>query len=396
MRILFTSPPGAGHFFPTVPLAWALRSAGHDVLVGTTAEGVAAAATAGLPVVDVAPGAPINAVFGAGVGTRADRARRMRERGRRIAAAGDRIDPLLLETFGRVSDLMADGTVALARWWRPDLVVHSRLHPAGLLAARAVRVPAIEHGFNLLREAELATRFLPYLATAYRRHDVPLELPDRIVLHLAPDELMSGGGPGWPMQYVPYNAGGALPPWLHTPPGRPRVLITLGTVVPALAGFDGLRSTVEAAAHVDAEFVLAAGDQPDLAVLGKLPRNVRVAAGWLPLQPVLAGCAAVVHHGGSGTMMTALSSGVAQLVLPHGADQFANADQITRHRLGLCCAPAEVTPRVLDQVLARDVPTSGVAAAAERMAELPPPAEIALRLAAADRLAGGRHPAGVL
>ncbi|WP_173154149.1 nucleotide disphospho-sugar-binding domain-containing protein [Phytohabitans suffuscus] len=36
----------------------------------------------------------------------------------------------------------------------------------------------------------------------------------------------------WSMRYVPYNAGGDLPDWLWQPPRRPRVLVTMGTVVP--------------------------------------------------------------------------------------------------------------------------------------------------------------------
>jgi UDP:flavonoid glycosyltransferase YjiC (YdhE family) len=382
MRVLVTSPPGAGHLFPTVPLAWALRAAGHDVLVGTAAEGLTGASNAGLPAVDVAPGAPIGAAFGAGTASPAELADRMRQRGRVIAAAGPRADPLLLELFGRVSDLMADGTVALARWWRPDLVVHSRLHPAGLLAARAVRVPAVEHGFNLLREDELAARFLPYLAPAYARNGVPLELPDRVVLHLAPAELMIGDGHGWPMRYVPYNAGGTLPDWLRQPTVRPRILVTLGTVVPALAGLTGLRRTIDAAADTDADFVLATDPASDPAVLGPLPGNVR-AAGWLPLRQALAGCAAVVHHGGSGSMMTALAAGVPQLALPHGADQFGNAELVERHRLGLRCDPDEVTGQTLAALLDDGPATSGVSRAAELLAAMPSPAEIADRLVSA-------------
>ncbi|MDG4768612.1 DUF1205 domain-containing protein [Solwaraspora sp. WMMD406] len=381
MRVLFASPPGAGHLFPTVPLAWALRAAGHEVLVATTAEGVNGATQAGLPVADVAPGAPVGAVFRAGQGTPADRAAWMRARGQRIAAAGSRIDTLLLESFSRIADLMADGTLALARRWRPDLVVHSRLHPVGPLTARALRVPAVEHGFNLLREDDLAARFLPHLTDVYARLDVPLELPDRVVLHLAPAELMSGDGDGWPMRYVPYNAGGALPDWLWRLPDRPRVLITLGTVVPALAGLAGLRRTLDAAAEVDADFVLAAGERPDLSALATLPANVRV-AGWLPLLPALAGCHAVVHHGGSGTMMTAICAGVGQLVLPHGADQFGNAELVGRHRLGMWCDPAAVTPAHLDALLADGPATSGVGRAAALMADLPTPVDVAGQLAA--------------
>ncbi len=63
MRILFVITPGVGHAFPLVPLAWAFRGAGHDVLVATgrtrptwSSSGQTIAVTnAGLPVVDISP-----------------------------------------------------------------------------------------------------------------------------------------------------------------------------------------------------------------------------------------------------------------------------------------------------------------------------------------------------
>ncbi|WP_329110389.1 DUF1205 domain-containing protein [Micromonospora sp. NBC_01699] len=381
MRVLFTVSPGLGHLFPTISLAWALRAAGHEVLVATAADGVAAAIRAGLAAVATAPATAIDAIFVGTVGEPAGRAHRMRERGRQIARAGGRTHDLLLRTFGQVSAAMADRTVRLARWWRPELVVHSRLDGTGLLVARMLDVPAVEHGFNLLREDDFAARFLPYLAEGFERHRVPLELPRRAVIHVAPPELMSGTGTGWSMRYVPYNAGGLLPDWLWEPPARPRVLVTLGTVVPRLAGVGGLTGLLASAARVDAEFVLALGEDADLASLGRLPANVRP-VGWTPLHPLLASCAAVVHHGGSGTTMTALSAGVPQLVLPHGADQFVNADLVARHGVGRQSEPEEVDSELLSAVL-RDRAVRGAAqATARRMGELPAPVDLVGRLVA--------------
>src|SRR5947199_2203347 len=56
MRILFTTAPLQGHFFPLVPLAWAARLRGHDVLVAVADDFVPTAETSGLPVVGVGPG----------------------------------------------------------------------------------------------------------------------------------------------------------------------------------------------------------------------------------------------------------------------------------------------------------------------------------------------------
>src|SRR5262245_54913822 len=55
MRVLFVSCPSAGHVYPMFSLAWALRAAGHEVLVASSAAiaqdireaGLAAVATHG-------------------------------------------------------------------------------------------------------------------------------------------------------------------------------------------------------------------------------------------------------------------------------------------------------------------------------------------------------------
>src|SRR3954464_9288253 len=67
---------------------------------------------------------------------------------------------------------------------------------------------------------------------------------------------------------------------------------------------------------------------------GPLPANVRMAR-WLPMVDVLPSCAAVIHHGGSGTMFGARVAGVPQVVLPLGADQPTNADAVVRRGVGL-------------------------------------------------------------
>ena len=61
MRALFLAAPGIGHAFPMVPLAWALRSAGHEVAVAT-AEFVRATGHGADPG-EVAVGLPVEVAF---------------------------------------------------------------------------------------------------------------------------------------------------------------------------------------------------------------------------------------------------------------------------------------------------------------------------------------------
>jgi hypothetical protein len=284
----------------------------------------------------------------------------MKVRGQAIVKAGATTTPAMPERFATVSDLMADGTLRVAEEWRPDLVVHRRLQGAGLLAARRLGVPAVEHGFGMLREGGFAQGFLPYLAPSFERHRVPVELPAHAVLHVGPPSLMRGEGAGWTMRYVPYNAGGELPGWLTAPRPRARVAVSLGTIVPRMLGTGGLDKLLGAAAETDADFVVTGMSEQDLP---RLPENVRVVR-WLPLNALLERCDATVHHGGSGSTLTALTFGLPQL-LPHGADNFVNADVIDRAGPGLSVDPHEVTTGTLERLLT----DRALRAAAERVAE---------------------------
>jgi UDP:flavonoid glycosyltransferase YjiC (YdhE family) len=83
------------------------------------------------------------------------------------------------------------------------------------------------------------------------------------------------------MRFVPYNGGTVVPEWALHRPERPRVAVTLGTVVPAVNGLSSLAVVLEALGGTDVEVVLAAGTV-DLSELGDLPGNVR-SVGYLPL-----------------------------------------------------------------------------------------------------------------
>src|ERR671928_102638 len=149
----------------------------------------------------------------------------------------------------------------------------------------------------------------------------------------------------------------------------PLVAAKLG--VPAVSHGFGF---VDVARHLDAEFVLALGDA-DPSPLGELPDNVR-AAGWVPLSALLPTCAALVHHGGAGTTLTAIDAGVTQLVLPHGADQYMNADAVARRGLGLRSEPDQVDAELIDRLLTDPGLGRAASEVADEIATLPRPADL--------------------
>ncbi|HEY9378200.1 MAG TPA: nucleotide disphospho-sugar-binding domain-containing protein, partial [Jiangellaceae bacterium] len=79
--------------------------------------------------------------------------------------------------------------------------------------------------------------------------------------------------------------------------------------------------------------VVTVGQQNDPAVLGPQPDNVVVRL-YVPQAELLPHCQAVVTHGGSGTMLGALAQGLPLLVVPQGADQYANADAVVAASAG--------------------------------------------------------------
>ena len=105
----------------------------------------------------------------------------------------------------------------------------------------------------------------------------------------------------------------------------------------------------------------------------------------VPLSALAPTCDAAVHHGGAGTTTNFLVAGVPQLVLPHAADQHANADSVRRRGVGLTFRPEEADAAAVRGSLERLLGDDGFAAAAadvrDEIAAQPTPAEIVPRLA---------------
>jgi UDP:flavonoid glycosyltransferase YjiC (YdhE family) len=363
VRILFVSAPLIGHLFPMVPLAVALREAGHEVRVAAGGD-AAAARPAGLEVDDVVPGFDFGRI-----------ARRVLLRhpliGRaELAGKGGTRGVALL--FGAVNDQMFDGTVRLAREWAPDLVVYEPLAAAGAHAAAELGVPAVLHGNTLYDEAELVR-----VTTAAMRHQRPGGLPaDRLALSVAPPSLVGPREGARPVRFVSYGGEGELPDLLREPPkDRPRILVTHSTV-PGPGGGDLIGAAIAAASGVDAEVVLVRPHGTR-----DLPPNVR-AVGWTPFAEALPTCAGLVHHGGAGTLLAALAAGVPQIVVPGPGDRRRNAELVAARGAGL----AVPVRRIDAEALRRLVTDAELAAAAgkvrDEMAALPHPAELVPELTA--------------
>ncbi|MGW0809532.1 glycosyltransferase [Nonomuraea sp. NPDC002799] len=346
MRLLFTTAPLRGHLHPLVPLAWAARVLGHEVVVGAPEAFCAVVAATGLPVASL--GAADGFVELVGQEPEAeDSAGRRRAHG---------------HAFGRIAARCLPGARALVDDWRPDLVVSERAEFAGPLAAAAAGVPHVEYQWGVAPLAEYGT------AAAEELGARPPE-PAEVLNPWPPRMRRPHAAPHRGIRDVPYSGEGRVPGWALRPRSRRRVCVTFGTVVPRLGAerVGGLLlPLLNRLSGLGAEVVVAAEEQ----VVAAWPELAGAAdhVGRLPLAQVLRVCDLLVNHGGHGTVLTALSAGCPQLVIPQFDDQFDNADAVAATGAGIRPAPGESGPGQLAERCRELLGDPGYAAAAAGVA----------------------------
>jgi len=119
--------------------------------------------------------------------------------------------------------------------------------------------------------------------------------------------------------------------------GTPPLVFTLGSLVVNSPGAF-YRESLGAARILKQRAVLLAGDQAIGDLAREDPADVFVCA-YAPHSLLFPRAAAVVHHGGIGTLAQALRSGRPQLIVPYFADQLDNAARTVRLGVGRISSP---------------------------------------------------------
>ncbi|WP_199444323.1 nucleotide disphospho-sugar-binding domain-containing protein [Umezawaea beigongshangensis] len=388
MRVLFLSTPQAKDLLPMVPLAWALRANGHDVRIATS--GPALAVAGGLPVVDFGPADPGSAEA---MPELAPGHRKMVWSRLRTVEEG-------WPVLGYVASTFVDPMLRAAREFRPDLVVHSQLQGAGLVTAAALGVPAVEHGFGLLRTGRFYDELAGLVPATLDRLGMSagdLTAVPRAVIDIAPPSMVEAQEGAWPMRHVPHNGGGVVPEDLRTrPEGRARVAVTLGSM--GLIGPDAdaeaflgrfLPLLGDLARRSRAEFVLIGIDpwhlDPTGSGGGVLSGGVRCLSGWVPLRELLDGCAAILHQGGAGTTLNALDAGLPQLAVPAVAPNFMHSVLLQDRGVGRWVTPDELDGEAIERLLSDEGARAAAREVREEMAGMPAPLSLVERVEALAR-----------
>ncbi|MBW1600587.1 DUF1205 domain-containing protein [Streptomyces sp. JJ66] len=381
MRFLFTSMPVSSHLMPLVPLAHAAQAAGHEVLVATCGPGTRTAVAAGLVTADAGAAQDAREPY--------DELLRTLERGQ-AGSAPDDATSLAVHgaAFGEVGARMLDDLVSLARDWDAGAVVYPGIHSAALVAARAANIPAVLHGYG----TPLPTfgPALEYLAPHAERLGVEKVTEAEIEIDVLPGSLANFtdvpsaiGRPGHrlPMRYGCFNNGGTLPHWALRRGERPRVVATCGSSASMTRDGALYRDIMLATERLGAEMVLLTADADLPELPATLPPHVRPER-WLPLRPLLDRCDAIVHHGGSGTVLSAFAAGLPQVALPMpGTVNVSNAQTVSARGAGPTLdidadAGPEAVTDALERVLHDAAPRRAAAEVAREMAAMPAPATV--------------------
>ncbi|MET7996153.1 activator-dependent family glycosyltransferase [Amycolatopsis sp. NPDC005232] len=411
MRVLFATHAERSHFYSMVPLAWALRAAGHEVRVVSQPALSGDITAAGLTAVPVGTDHRMAEILKE-LNT-ADWSSGLTDSSSALTHDG-RIEPdatwagqgVLYRAFveyymrGVNNDSYVDGLVDFARYYRPDLVIWEPFTFAGPVAAKAVGAAhaRLVWGPDLLLQMRQV-----FLRT---RADQPSELvADPLETWLKPFLERSGAefGPDvatgqWtidpcpagvrvplgldllPMRYVPYNGPAVVPSWLNADPVKPRVCLTSGMSLREQTGRDALGiADLAAFAELDIELVatIKLGADVDRA---SIPDNVRV-VDFVPMHALLPSCSAIVHFGNGGTWSTALHAGVPQLVIASNWEVLHKAKHLAATGAGACVSDLSELPAALAGMLA----DPSVAAAAARLRDeevlsQPSPGEVVAEL----------------
>lgn len=374
MKVIVLAGITPSTFFAHVSLATALRNAGHQVMVTAAADDVIPTiAAAGLPAVPVMePGLTREQIF-----ADAGLARVPEDAVEREYMAG--------RWFALIENRPMDALLAFARDWRPDVVIGGMLAYGAPVLAAHLGVPYVRQAWDIhdpkLFDSGAAYQLREELA-ALGLDGLPE--PDMIIDVMPPSMRTPETKPAQMMRWIAGNTQCRLEPWMYTKGAGTRIGITVGTGVADYNQYDFVQGIVKNVATLDVEVAVAVPEDAVPVLRERLDGNVRV--GWVPLDILAPTCDVLVHQSGGSTMMTALSFGVPQVLIPDSGQlrQMDMARRLVEAGAALTISHEQATTEVIAENCREMIsdPRYATAAAglAQEIAALPLPSEVVRRI----------------
>ncbi|MFE6475478.1 activator-dependent family glycosyltransferase [Streptomyces rochei] len=426
MRVLFVTWPWQTHFQPTVPLAWALQAAGHEVRVASGPELTDVITKSGLTAVPVGSDVPVlqklTETFTEEHQEIVDTLEKLGPRDDLLFEFADNREEMLTwdrmrwltrylaEILKGMNDSMVEDLVEYSRWWKPDLVVWDWLSYAGSIAATAVGAPharihaeidvdaRFRRNFVRLREEQPAESsedaMADWLGDWVEKYGKSFS-EDMVTGQFTIDHMLGSfhletNVPHVGIRYVPYNGASVVPDWIRQDPAKRRVLATFGVSQEKGSDYQAfsieqLQEMLDSLADLDIELVVTLPVQLQKE-LKRVPENTRLVE-FVPLHTIIPSCSAVIHHGGVPAFLDSIAHEVPQLfvgrVVP---DVEERGERMVEAGAGLSIPPAELSGPQIRESLVRllDEPEfrEGAARLREERLTQPTPAEAVRELEA--------------
>jgi glycosyltransferase (activator-dependent family) len=417
MRVLFASYSDKTHFLGMVPLAWALRTAGHEVRVATQPEMVDTVTGAGLTAVPVGKDHSLWRIQERFMRRKA--ARWPEARQERVPE--EHLPPFQLAdvrdtelTWERVRNGYVEGMmiyrsvnepmlaelVDFCQAWQPDLVIWEPMTYAAPIAAKVCGAAharllwsmdafgRVRYHFRRLRDARPHERGADplgeWMSTQAGKYGAEfseeMTCGQFTIDQYPPSMRLESDLHIVPMRYVPYNYAAVVPKWLWEAPKRPRIVLTLGvSTTERFGGYAiGLQGLLDSLSDLDIEIVATVADEARQN-LSRVPENTRLVS-FVPLHAVVPHCSVMVSHVGFGTVNTTALYGVPQIALPEDADAPLVARSLERSGAGLTIPMNETTGTRVREYVVRLLEdpkfTEGAARLREEMLAMPAPNEL--------------------
>lgn len=360
--------------FTHAPLATALRNAGHQVMMaGSVEDVIPTIAGVGLPALPITdPNLTPQQILASEahlMQVPEDPVERERQSGR---------------WYAKLESVTLDALQAFAADWHPDVVIGGDNSYAAPLLARRLGIPWVRHSWDIhdprLMDEGANEQLAKHLA------ELGLDrLPDPdMLIDITPPSLRArDASPVQPMRWIPGNSQCRMEPWMYTKGADTRIGVTIGTGVANYKQHDFLHDIVDNVSTVGGEVVVPVTEDAAPALRERLA-NVR--AGWIPLDILAPTCDVLVHQTGGSTMMTALSFGVPQILIPDPNQYRVNemARRLVDAGAAVTLTPDEARTEVIakhcQEMLSDPAYTAAAAGLAREIAAMPLPAEVARRV----------------
>ncbi len=266
--------------------------------------------------------------------------------------------------------------IELCEEWRPDVIVREEFDFGSAIAAERLGVPdatvlvSASGAFprpEAVRDALQEVRAEHGLAP-----DPQLEMLTRnLVISPFPPSFRD---PAFPLPDTALSIGRRVADRAEAGE-TPTVYFTLGTVFNVESG-DLFTRVLTGLRELPVNVVATVGQQIDPAELGEQPANVRIER-FVPQDEILRRSSLAVCHGGSGSVIGALSHGVPLVVMPMGADQPFNADRCVAlgvgRRIEAFTATAELVHDTAAMVMVNPAYARAAGKVRDEIAALPGP-----------------------